>query len=713
MPFLLLSYFSFSQSKLDSFLTPSDTLNKPRRNTVAISEATIASLSLIGLNQLWYADYEKSGLHAINDNNEWLQLAKFGHVFSSYQLGRFGADALNWSGVSKKNQLIYGSTLGFVFLTTIEVLDGYSKEWGFSWGDVAANGIGAGLYIGQELLWDEQRISLKYSFHQTNYASQNPEKLGNGFQEQLLKDYNGQTYLLSVNLKSFFKTLHIEKCMESDYCCIVLQHNNKIHRFTPHNIAQMYLNWLLTTTKSIVKDASNDIVITVPVKFTNNQRILLKQILHNIGYNPIRILNEPTAATIAYTLTERNCKDLTEKVLVVDCGGGTTDFTLLEADYSNMYFEVINTTGNQFLGGEDITDNLAIYILSKIKCDITSNITKRVKTASETCKQNLTYKTSDTIFLENIGDQDYIINVSRNILETINDNWFNCFTNLLLEISNNQDIDKVVLVGGTTRTPKITQIIDKYLSKKIDTTELNPDYTVSIGAAYQGYLLNTNINTNIDVTIVDTISMSLGIKTVGDIMTPIISKNTMIPCSHTETFVTTDSKQTIDIEVYQGERRFVKDNLKLGTFYINRSKIERETIQITFDITSDSILIVTARNMDNNTEMSVTFDNYLTKLESVVNLYTYSDDTDKMDDMELSNLILAKIELSNTVKSRRSITESHNANWKSDDPIKYNQYTDLLQRAEDIIDTYKNYTAEYLTEYKATFEKIWNEINFL
>jgi molecular chaperone DnaK (HSP70) len=315
--------------------------------------------------------------------------------------------------------------------------------------------------------------------------------------------------------------------------------------------------------------------------------------------------------------------------------------------------------------------------------------------------------------LENIGDQDYIINVSRNILETINDNWFNCFTNLLLEISNNQDIDKVVLVGGTTRTPKITQIIDKYLSKKIDTTELNPDYTVSIGAAYQGYLLNTNINTNIDVTIVDTISMSLGIKTVGDIMTPIISKNTMIPCSHTETFVTTDSKQTIDIEVYQGERRFVKDNLKLGTFYINRSKIERETIQITFDITSDSILIVTARNMDNNTEMSVTFDNYLTKLESVVNLYTYSDDTDKMDDMELSNLILAKIELSNTVKSRRSITESHNASWKSDDPIKYNQYTDLLQRAEDIIDTYKNYTAEYLTEYKATFEKIWNEINFL
>ena len=516
-----------------------------------------------------------------------------------------------------------------------------------------------------------------------------------------------------TNLKSFFKTIHIEKCTESDYCCIVLQHNNKICRFTPHNIAQMYLNWLLTTTKSIVKDASNDIVITVPVKFTNNQRILLKQILKTIGYNPIRILNEPTAATIAYTLTteQRNTEIDCEKVLVVDCGGGTTDFTLLEADYSNMYFEVINTTGNQFLGGEDLTDNLTTYILSKIKCDMTTKITKRVKTASETCKQNLTYKMSDTIVLD-ICDQDYIINVSRNILETINESWFRSFRSLLLEISNDQDIDKVILVGGTTRTPKITQIVNKYLSHKIYTMETNPDYTVSIGAAYQGYLLNTKVNKTFDLTIIDTISMSLGIKTVGDIMTPIISKNTMIPCSHTETFVTTDSEKTIDIEVYQGERRFVKDNLKLGTFYINRSKIDRETIQITFDITSDGILIVTARNMDDNTEMSVTFDNYLKNSNDI---YVYSDDTDKINDMELSNLILAKIELSNTVKSRRAITESRNSSEKNilNDSLKYSQYIDLLKQAEDTIDNYTNYTTEYLTEYMKTFERIWNEINFL
>jgi uncharacterized protein YfiM (DUF2279 family) len=205
------SVISFSQSKLNSFLTPSDTLNKPRRNALVISEASLAGITLIGLNQLWYADYEKSNFHTINDNNEWMQMDKFGHLFSSYQLVRFGAETLNWSGISKKNQLIYGSTLSFGFLTTVEIFDGFSKEWGFSWGDVFANGLGTSLYVGQELLWEEQRIVVKYSFHQTKYASQNPDKLGKSFQEQLLKDYNGQTYWLSVNLHSFFKESKLPK----------------------------------------------------------------------------------------------------------------------------------------------------------------------------------------------------------------------------------------------------------------------------------------------------------------------------------------------------------------------------------------------------------------------------------------------------------------------------------------------------------------------
>ena len=203
--FFLLSISAFAQSKLDSFLTPSDTLNIPRRNAVYITKASLATISLVGLNQLWYADYQQSKFRTINDNDEWLQMDKLGHVFSSYQLGKIGSNVLEWSGESEKNQLIYGATLGFVFLTTVEVFDGFSEEWGFSWGDIIANASGTGLFIGQELLWKEQRVTLKYSFHQTNFAQLRPDKLGNGFLEEILKDYNGQTYWLSANVHSFFK----------------------------------------------------------------------------------------------------------------------------------------------------------------------------------------------------------------------------------------------------------------------------------------------------------------------------------------------------------------------------------------------------------------------------------------------------------------------------------------------------------------------------
>lgn len=209
--FILLPFLVCSQSKIDTFFTASDTLNKSRRNTVLISEAVVSTATIVGLSQLWYADYEQSKFHTTNDNNEWLQLDKVGHAFTAYQMGKHGAQLLNWSGVNKNEQLIYGATLGFTFLSAVEVLDGFSQEWGFSWGDILANATGTGLYVGQELLWKEQRINLKYSFHHTYFANQNPNKLGQTYIEQFLKDYNGQTYWLSFNLRSFFKDSNLPK----------------------------------------------------------------------------------------------------------------------------------------------------------------------------------------------------------------------------------------------------------------------------------------------------------------------------------------------------------------------------------------------------------------------------------------------------------------------------------------------------------------------
>lgn len=201
---------SFAQDT-STFWQKSDTLSKKRRNAVYITEASAATLTFIGLNQLWYANYPRSSFHTFNDSKEWLQLDKIGHVMTSYYVGKLGMEALDWAGESKKNQLLYGATLGFMFLTTVEILDGFSEEWGFSTGDFIANTAGTGLLIGQELLWDEQRINMKFSFHTTKYADMRPDVLGENFLQQTIKDYNGQTYWLSANLWSFNKNSKIPK----------------------------------------------------------------------------------------------------------------------------------------------------------------------------------------------------------------------------------------------------------------------------------------------------------------------------------------------------------------------------------------------------------------------------------------------------------------------------------------------------------------------
>lgn len=202
---LLFSVFSQAQSNFEDFLNPSDSLNIARQTGVYIGESVALGTTLVGLNQIWYKDYPQTNFHFINDNKQWLQLDKIGHVYSSYHLGRVGAELLSWSGASKNEQLVYGATLGFGFLTVVETFDGFSQEWGASSGDIIANATGTALYVSQELLWKEQRIIPKFSFHQTKFASQRPEALGVALNEQILKDYNGQTYWLSFNVHSFTK----------------------------------------------------------------------------------------------------------------------------------------------------------------------------------------------------------------------------------------------------------------------------------------------------------------------------------------------------------------------------------------------------------------------------------------------------------------------------------------------------------------------------
>lgn len=180
-----------------------DSLNTARLKTVIVSETVAYTGSMVGLYSLWYKNEPSSSFHTFNDNKEWNQMDKIGHGVTTYYVGKAGYDVLRWSGVSRKKSIWYGGTLGLFFLTSVEVFDGYSSAWGFSWGDVGVNAAGSGLFIGQQLLWDEQRVLLKYSYHKSDYVGVRPDLLGENLLQNTIKDYNGQTYWVSANIASF------------------------------------------------------------------------------------------------------------------------------------------------------------------------------------------------------------------------------------------------------------------------------------------------------------------------------------------------------------------------------------------------------------------------------------------------------------------------------------------------------------------------------
>ena len=245
------------------------TLNKKRRNILLISEASVYTVALVGLNQLWYADYPKSSFHFINDNEEWLQMDKMGHMSASYYTGVAGIKAYEWAGFSRKNAIWYGGMTGSIFLTVIEVLDGTSEEWGASLGDLIANTTGSLLAIGQALKWNEQKIQLKYSYSPSNMAAKNPEQLGSNHLERALKDYNGQTYWLTLNLKSL---LQIETPDFPSWFSLALGYgaNEMVNPYQEEGDAERYRQFLMS--------------FDVDLNKINTKNKTLNSVLHTFGF---------------------------------------------------------------------------------------------------------------------------------------------------------------------------------------------------------------------------------------------------------------------------------------------------------------------------------------------------------------------------------------------------------------------------------------------
>lgn len=512
-------------------------------------------------------------------------------------------------------------------------------------------------------------------------------------------------YIKDKNLEQFFKNINIERDPTSNYCSILITHNHRIKRFTINKLIEYYLKWLLTYASSSIENSSRDIVITVPVHFNLYQRESFKNCFTNIGYNVLRILNEPTAATLAYIQNNNTYNSSLEKtslenILVLDCGGGTTDCTILEADYDNLFFEVLETWGDPFLGGSDLTNKLVSFIISNLlknKCTFSIKQTEYIRKQSEICKHNLSFKDNYNFIIYQ-NDQIYTKNISRISFQNINTSWFKRLETIIKNIS--YKIDKIILVGGTTRIPFIQDILINHFGKDIPIyNKIDPDHTVSIGASVQANMLS-EIKSENNITFLDTISMSLGIETIGSIMTPIISKNTIIPCNRTETFVAT--QDNININIYQGEKRFVTDNLFLGSVKINN--IKKDIIQISFDINSDGILKIKVKNNSNGSLEIISINDYKKCIDT---LYTYEDDFNKLSDIEISNLILAKIELNNSLELLQSVSLENNTSILTN-----TDYIKLLKDTKNVIENYKKYTSEYLKNYKQYFEEEWHKLHF-
>ena len=398
---------------------------------------------------------------------------------------------------------------------------------------------------------------------------------------------------------------------------IDVMYNNNLKKFTINEIVVLYLNYLKNISENFTNKVVKDIVITVPAYFSNIQRNRIKTCCELANLNVIRIINEPTSAILAYCWQLLNKCLETRNILVVDCGGGTTDYSIINADFSENLFEVVNIYGDNDLGGNDLTDNLYNYVLNEIylKYNDYPNTLKlsKIWNMCDNLKRRLSFNERDLLFIENVVDeQDFSIVISRSKLYYINKKFFDKIRDDIIKVTENKTIDEIIFVGGTTRIPLFVDICKGIFGEKINiNSKINPDTIVGIGAGIQGFLLSDSKKSDDqDVVLVDVTPMSLGIKTDDNRMSIIISKNTPIPISKTQIFTNSDSIDTLTIDIYQGDNQYVKDNIFLEKLNLNCNRLERGKMRIavTFTISVDGILSVSAKDVltdDNETGLVV------------------------------------------------------------------------------------------------------------
>ncbi|KAF8426677.1 heat shock protein 70 family, partial [Tirmania nivea] len=491
---------------------------------------------------------------------------------------------------------------------------------------------------------------------------------------------------------------------------IQVEFKGETKTFTPEEISSMVLTKMRETAESYLGGTVNNAVITVPAYFNDSQRQATKDAGLIAGLNVLRIINEPTAAAIAYGLDKKSCGE--RNVLIFDLGGGTFDVSLLTIE--DGIFEVKATAGDTHLGGEDFDNRLVNHFVQefkrKYKKDLTSNARalRRLRTACERAKRTLSSSAQTSIEIDSLYDGvDFYTSITRARFEELCQDLFRSTMEPVERVLRDSKIDKssvheIVLVGGSTRIPRVQKLVSDFFNGKEPNKSINPDEAVAYGAAVQAAILSGDTSSKTqEILLLDVAPLSLGIETAGGVMTALIKRNTTIPTKRSEVFSTfSDNQPGVLIQVYEGERARTKDNNLLGKFELTGIPPAPRgvpQIEVTFDIDANGIMNVSAveKGTGKSNKITITNDKGRLSKEEIERMLSEAEKYKEEDEREA-----ARISAKNALESYAYSLRNTLSDEKVDEKLDASDKEKLKKGIDETVDWLDNNTTATKEEYE-------------